>query len=67
MKVDFGKVMERVRRIRAGISHHDSADRFSKDLGVEVFIGRGKFASKNSVTGELLFFIRFAKDMIMLN
>lgn len=49
VKVDFEKVMERIRRIRAGISHHDSAERFSKELGVEVFIGRGKFASKNTV------------------
>jgi thioredoxin reductase len=49
VKVDFGKVMERIRRIRAGISHHDSAERFSKELGVEVFIGHGKFTSKNTV------------------
>ena len=49
VKVDFAKVMERIRRIRAGISSNDSADRFAKDLGVEVFIGHGKFASKNSV------------------
>lgn len=49
VKVDFAKVMERIRRIRAGISHHDSADRFSKELGCEVFIGRGRFTSKNTV------------------
>ena len=49
VKVDFGKVMERIRRIRASISSHDSADRFAKELGVEVFIGHGKFVSKNDV------------------
>lgn len=40
VKVDFEKVMERVRKIRAEISHHDSAERYSKELGVEVYIGR---------------------------
>ncbi|HZI32769.1 MAG TPA: FAD-dependent oxidoreductase, partial [Candidatus Binatia bacterium] len=40
--VDFGKVMERMRRLRAGISPHDSAKRFS-GLGVDVFLGAGKF------------------------
>lgn len=45
VKVDFEKVMEHVRGIRAEVSHHDSAERFTKELGVEVFIGRGKFTS----------------------
>jgi pyruvate/2-oxoglutarate dehydrogenase complex dihydrolipoamide dehydrogenase (E3) component len=49
VKVDFGKVMQRIRKIRADISHHDSADRFTKELGVEVFIGRARFVSKTSV------------------
>ena len=60
VKVDFDKVMERVRRIRAEISHHDSATRYSKELGVEVFIGRGKFTSPRSVivNGRTLYFKR---------
>jgi pyruvate/2-oxoglutarate dehydrogenase complex dihydrolipoamide dehydrogenase (E3) component len=41
-KVDFPAVMERMRKIRAGISANDAADRFKK-LGVDVFIGEGKF------------------------
>lgn len=41
--------MERLRRLRAGISHHDSAERFTK-LGVDVYIGRGEFTSGNTVT-----------------
>lgn len=50
IKVDFPKVMERVRRIRSDISHHDSAKRFAEELGVEVFFGRGRFASEKIVT-----------------
>lgn len=49
VKVDFEKVMERVRKVRSQISHHDSATRYSKALGVEVFIGYGKFTSPKSV------------------
>eukprot|EP00980_Cylindrotheca_fusiformis_P006621 scaffold1390_cov138-Cylindrotheca_fusiformis.AAC.24 len=49
VKVNFEKVMERVRKIRSEISHHDSATRYSKALGVEVFIGHGKFTSPRSV------------------
>ena len=49
VKVDFEKVMERVRKVRSQISHHDSAERFSKELGVEVFIGHGKFTSEKTI------------------
>jgi pyruvate/2-oxoglutarate dehydrogenase complex dihydrolipoamide dehydrogenase (E3) component len=58
--VDFDKVMERVRKIRAEISHHDSATRYSKELGVEVYIGRGTFTSERSVmvNGRTLYFKR---------
>jgi pyruvate/2-oxoglutarate dehydrogenase complex dihydrolipoamide dehydrogenase (E3) component len=45
---DFGVVMERMRRIRAGISRHDSAQRFS-DLGIDVFIGEGSFVASDAV------------------
>ncbi|HMB52148.1 MAG TPA: mercuric reductase, partial [Thermoanaerobaculia bacterium] len=38
----FAAAMERMRRIRADISHHDSADRFSS-LGVDMFLGQGRF------------------------
>lgn len=41
--------MERLRRLRADISHHDSAHRFSKDLGVDMYIGKGVFTSANTV------------------
>ncbi|AFZ60647.1 mercuric reductase [Anabaena cylindrica FACHB-243] len=62
IEVDFSTVMARLRRIRAGISHHDSATRF-QNLGVDVFLGNGKFASKNTVEvgGKIL---KFKKAVI---
>jgi pyruvate/2-oxoglutarate dehydrogenase complex dihydrolipoamide dehydrogenase (E3) component len=60
--IDFGKAMERMRRIRAGISFHDSAKRFSEELGVDVFIGRGRFTGPDTldVDGKRLRFTRAA-------
>ncbi|MBD2250104.1 mercuric reductase [Nostoc parmelioides] len=46
--IDFPAVMARMRRVRSDISHNDSAERFTS-LGVDVFLGSGKFASKNTV------------------
>jgi pyruvate/2-oxoglutarate dehydrogenase complex dihydrolipoamide dehydrogenase (E3) component len=40
--------MERMRKLRAGISEHDSIERFTK-LGVDVFIGNGRFVSPSAV------------------
>jgi len=59
---DFGQVMERMRRLRADISPHDSAKRFS-ELGVDIFLGAGKFTGPDSVEvgGQTL---RFAKAVI---
>lgn len=50
--VDFGKVMERMRRIRAGISVHDSLERYSGQLGVDVFIGSGRFSGSDCIEVE---------------
>lgn len=60
--LDFGAVMERMRRLRAGISHHDSAARF-RGLGIDMFIGEARFAGRDSVEvgGKTL---RFAKACI---
>ena len=60
--VDFGKVMERMRRIRADISPHDSAKRFT-ELGVDVFLGAGKFTGPDTIEvgGQTL---RFTKAVI---
>ncbi|MFT5442516.1 MAG: pyruvate/2-oxoglutarate dehydrogenase complex dihydrolipoamide dehydrogenase (E3) component, partial [Myxococcota bacterium] len=49
VSVDFPKIMERLREIRARISVNDSAARFQHELGVDVFIGDGKFISRNQV------------------
>ena len=46
--IDFPAAMERMRKLRAGISGHDSAERFRK-LGVDVFIGSGRFVSPHAV------------------
>lgn len=45
--VDFPAVMERMRRIRAEISHHDAATRV-RDAGVDVFLGEGRFAGPDT-------------------
>jgi pyruvate/2-oxoglutarate dehydrogenase complex dihydrolipoamide dehydrogenase (E3) component len=49
VRVDFGEVMERVRSLRARISHHDSAERFARELGVDVFLGHGEFTGRNTL------------------
>lgn len=45
---DFAMAMTRMRRLRAGIAHHDSAERFA-GLGVDVFIGEGRFTGPDSL------------------
>lgn len=60
--VDFGAVMERMRRLRSGISVHDSARRFRDELGVDVFFGWGRFSAPDmlDVGGARLRFARAA-------
>lgn len=60
--VDFPAVMERMRKLRADLSPHDSAARF-RELGVDVFIGDAKFSGPDMVEvgGQTL---RFAKAAI---
>jgi pyruvate/2-oxoglutarate dehydrogenase complex dihydrolipoamide dehydrogenase (E3) component len=59
---DFRTAMERMRRLRADISHHDSARRFRDELGVDVFIGAGRFVGRDcvEVDGTPLFFRKAA-------
>jgi pyruvate/2-oxoglutarate dehydrogenase complex dihydrolipoamide dehydrogenase (E3) component len=61
--VDFGYVMERMRRLRAHIAPHDSAKRYTDELGVDVFMGRGVFTGQHTidVNGQTL---TFAKAVI---
>lgn len=48
---DFGAVMARMRKLRARISHNDSAHRYAK-LGVDVFIGSGRFLGPDTIRVE---------------
>ena len=48
-QVDFDKVMERMREVRASISHVDSAKRYTEELGVDVFIGSAEFTGPDTV------------------
>ena len=61
VKRDFGVAMAHMRKLRARISHTDSAHRFKK-LGVDVFIGDGRFTSGDTidVAGKTLQFAKAA-------
>ncbi len=48
VRVNFQAVMERMRKLRAELSPIDSANRF-RSLGVDVFIGDGRFAGPDYV------------------
>jgi pyruvate/2-oxoglutarate dehydrogenase complex dihydrolipoamide dehydrogenase (E3) component len=60
---DFAAVMERVRRVRAGIARHDAVARLAGTYGVDVFLGEGRFCAPDciAVEGRRL---RFAKAVI---
>lgn len=46
--VDFGTIMQRMRRLRADIAPHDSAQRFQQ-LGVDVFFEAAKFIDGRTI------------------
>jgi len=48
VRVDFPAAMQRMRRLRAGISPNDSARRF-RDLGIDVYFGQGSFVDSNTI------------------
>ncbi len=60
---DFGAAMARMRRVRAQISSEDAAARYRDELGVDVFLGDGRFTGRNTleVGGATL---RFAKAVV---
>ena len=62
LEADFAVAMERLRRLRADIGHHDSALRFRDQLGVDVFLGQGSFTGPDriEVAGKTLTFDRAA-------
>jgi len=47
--MNFEKVMERVRRIRSEISHHDACQRFTNVYNMDVYIGHATFVSPDTV------------------
>src|SRR2546428_3218412 len=47
-RVDFAGAMERMRRLRAGLSAKDSAARF-RDLGVDVYLGEARFVAPDAI------------------
>ena len=60
---DFGKAMERMREIRARISHEDSAKRYTEEFGVDVHLGDAKFVANDSIrVGEQT--LRFRRAVI---
>jgi pyruvate/2-oxoglutarate dehydrogenase complex dihydrolipoamide dehydrogenase (E3) component len=46
---DFGEVMRRMREIRARISEEDSAERYSKEFGVDVHLGAARFEGEGQL------------------
>ena len=52
IEVDFAAIMARMRRLRADIAAADSVTRFRDSLGVDVFIGRGKFVGNGQLRVE---------------
>lgn len=62
IEVDFPLVMERMRKLRAGISHHDSVERF-QELGIDVFLGEAHFLRGHAIeVGEQT--VRYKKAVI---
>ncbi len=59
VQMDFAAAMERMRRLRAGLSPNDSAERFRR-LGVDVFFGEARFVDSSTVevSGQKLEFAR---------
>ena len=61
VKVNFPKVMERMRKVRAEIGHHDSSENFSKQYGVDIMLGEAKFIDRNTISvngGEPIKFLK---------
>jgi pyruvate/2-oxoglutarate dehydrogenase complex dihydrolipoamide dehydrogenase (E3) component len=50
-RVDFAAVMERMRRLRAGLAWNDSVGRLA-GLGIDVFLGAARFVGRDTVEVE---------------
>ena len=47
--LDFAAAMERMRSIRARISKEDSAERYTREFGVDVYFGHARFTSERAL------------------
>jgi len=58
--VDFPAVMARMRRLRARLSAIDSAHRYTKEKGIDVYLGEARFTSRETIEvgGQTLSFKR---------
>ena len=59
VRVDFSEVMERMRRVRAELSEHDSVHRVTK-LGIDLHLGDAHFTGRNTleIGGQTLHFTK---------
>ncbi len=46
---DFGEVMRRMREIRARISKEDSAERYSEEFDIDIYLGEASFAGEGLI------------------
>jgi pyruvate/2-oxoglutarate dehydrogenase complex dihydrolipoamide dehydrogenase (E3) component len=60
---DFGAVMERMRRLRADLGRNDSVQRFT-GLGVDVFIGEGRFSRPDAIVVNGATTLRFRRAVV---
>lgn len=63
-EADFSAAMDRVRAVRARISHEDSAARYANELGVDVFLGTARFVGQQVVEVDDGSRLRFARAVI---
>ncbi|MBK7950051.1 MAG: mercuric reductase [Deltaproteobacteria bacterium] len=49
---DFARVMQRLRGVRARISHEDSAQRYASEFGIDVHFGAARFAGAGRIEVE---------------
>ena len=60
VEVDFPKLMERMKKVRAQISENDKAKRFTDTYGIDIYLGHAKFINKTTVevNGQHLQFVK---------
>ena len=63
---DFGEVMRRMREIRARISEEDSAERYSSEFGIDIYLGEARFTGdgKVDVDGQTLDIAGLSLDVL---